>query len=535
MTDKLNLDIESYTKEELLHFFGCEEIHSKDYITKKYNNKLKLLLNIEDKPLKQTLNTFFTSAFKKLIEFIPRLNENNDRFLTNVPVNQNAHPTPKIVEPNIQSIQSIKYPLGTLNPIERKTQTIVFSLDTLFRKMDAYPNSNDFIYDLPVPIENVISMKLINAEIPNSAPLYSEEKHNNKLVITMFGGKEPGLNDSDLIPFPTTGKTLTIVLPDGSPGFSSMIGLINNVLDSQRNSFSFLKCGIDSISGNIFFRFKLLSECITWNSLYYSDSTGQTSFPPDNKKPTAKFKMPSLIGKTPEYNALKWVYLGSTSAENKNVPHFELSGNIEVGSTSPSYNLGSTEPLTYMINFNPSNINVIKTLGWSLGFRSSKKFEHDKSCKLSLKKLAEQNSCNTMDYKKNKISYEDFFERGHIIYNGYYSANAPYGDAEPDFLFLYVNEFVGNYNDTLLASLENSYLAKSILARIQIKSSFYSVDFISSENDLILNKTRNYFGPVNLKKLHIRLLNKFGEISNNNNANYSVTFQFETLYSSIRN
>ena len=36
MADDLNLDIESYNKEELLEFFGCEEVHSKEYITQNY-------------------------------------------------------------------------------------------------------------------------------------------------------------------------------------------------------------------------------------------------------------------------------------------------------------------------------------------------------------------------------------------------------------------------------------------------------------------------------------------------------------------
>ena len=48
-------------------------------------------------------------------------------------------------------------------------------------------------------------------------------------------------------------------------------------------------------------------------------------------------------------------------------------------------------------------------------------------------------------------------------------------------------------------------------------------------------KKRDYFGPVNIEKLHIKILNKFGELADNVNTNYSLTFQFETLYSSIRN
>jgi len=51
----------------------------------------------------------------------------------------------------------------------------------------------------------------------------------------------------------------------------------------------------------------------------------------------------------------------------------------------------------------------------------------------------------------------------------------------------------------------------------------------------VLEKKRDYFGPVNIEKLHIKILNKFGELAELVNTNYSLTFQFETLYSSIRN
>ena len=122
-----------------------------------------------------------------------------------------------------------------------------------------------------------------------------------------------------------------------------------------------------------------------------------------------------------------------------------------------------------------------------------------------------------------------------MLLNGVFSANVPYGDGEADYNYVYVNEFVGNYNDTLLASLEKSYLAKSILARLQISSSFFHVQFTTSNGISVLEKQRDYFGPVNIEKLHIKIINKFGEVSDNINVNYSLTFQFEKLYSSIRN
>lgn len=178
-------------------------------------------------------------------------------------------------------------------------------------------------------------------------------------------------------------------------------------------------------------------------------------------------------------------------------------------------------PIKYNINFNPSSANIKRSIGWVLGFRYDKR---------NIK-------CYEKQQRNEYIIYDDVFKRGHITFNGYFSANVPYGDAEPDYTYIYVDEYSGNYNDTLLASLEKTYLAKSILARIQVNTPFFAVQFENSNGGdaSLLEKKRDYFGPVNIDRLHIKILNKFGELAEIVNTNYSLTFQFETLYSSIRN
>ena len=241
MSDDLNLDINSYNKEELLQLFNCEEVHSKDYITKAYNKKLRTVNTISNKSLQIKLKSFFDNAFKKLTEILPHLGTNNDPIFTNVVTRientstAKMHPMPTIHEPQIQSTQPIQYPLGNINPVERKTQSIIFSLDSLFRDSENYPKSNDFIYELPTTIENVVSMKLISAEIPNAQPLLSSKNQNNKLTIHMLHGMEPVLDSNgnetgDLTSFPPEGRTLEIVIPNGSPSFGTLEDLYNKLL-----------------------------------------------------------------------------------------------------------------------------------------------------------------------------------------------------------------------------------------------------------------------------------------------------------------
>ena len=45
-----------------------------------------------------------------------------------------------------------------------------------------------------------------------------------------------------------------------------------------------------------------------------------------------------------------------------------------------------------------------------------------------------------------------------------------------------------------------------------------------------LNRSRNYFGPVNISKLHISLLDEYGRILNLNNMDWSMALLFECIY-----
>ena len=45
-----------------------------------------------------------------------------------------------------------------------------------------------------------------------------------------------------------------------------------------------------------------------------------------------------------------------------------------------------------------------------------------------------------------------------------------------------------------------------------------------------IEKNRNYFGPVNIQRLKIQLLNQYGEILDLNNMDFSFSLEFEIGY-----
>lgn len=457
----LELNISEYAHKDLLGLFGISNPHL-DNIQDKYRAKMAKVEKMEDKALKKNLESFFNQAYNTILD-----KTNEEKRISHIPLPEKSNTATS------HAVIEIEYPLGNVNPVKRKTTTQLISLDTIFRDISLYPKSTDFVINLPNPIENVISMKLISAEIPNSFPLYSEALGNNTFTIQMYNC--PDNNGA----IQATLDTLVVTILDGSPTFKTLRDYINQMLDSQRNGYSLVKCGVDSITGRFFFRFKTLNEMLSWSAAYNS-ATGKLN-PPDNQPPTGTFNMPTTYDQGFSTN----------------------------GSKQHEYWKSTLKNLCYKINFNPNNQELIKSLGWALGFR----------------------------YRDNEmITFNHKYQRGYIEYCGYYQGNTPYSDAESDYMFLYVDDFVGNYNDNLSSALsDNNFFSKSLLARMIVSVNFYAVGFTRPDSNDILEKKREYFGPVNIKKLHIKLLDKFGRLVDMPNSNYSLTLQFEKLYSSIRN
>ena len=49
-------------------------------------------------------------------------------------------------------------------------------------------------------------------------------------------------------------------------------------------------------------------------------------------------------------------------------------------------------------------------------------------------------------------------------------------------------------------------------------------------DDELLSEKRQYFGPVDIQRLHIRLYDEYGRVVNMNNMNYSFCITLEQLY-----
>lgn len=148
--------------------------------------------------------------------------------------------------------------------------------------------------------------------------------------------------------------------------------------------------------------------------------------------------------------------------------------------------------ITFSVYFNEkTNANIMQKLGWTLGFRLS-------------------NYLNTT-----RIVSEGLYDGG--------------GDR---YIYLSLNDYQNNVNENNIVCFDKSILDEYVIAKIPLVNGKFSITS-NDYNGLSLSKIRRYNGPVNMRRLHIKLLDKFGEVIDLNNMDYSLTFEMEILYENI--
>jgi len=97
------------------------------------------------------------------------------------------------------------------------------------------------------------------------------------------------------------------------------------------------------------------------------------------------------------------------------------------------------------------------------------------------------------------------------------------------YIFLSLDDYNKNFAKSLISPFENSIIND---INIFAKMNNYYDTFNYTNGDVDYQYKRSYFGPVDLMKLRIKLLDKFGRIVDLNNSDYSFTIRVEQLYDS---
>jgi hypothetical protein len=117
---------------------------------------------------------------------------------------------------------------------------------------------------------------------------------------------------------------------------------------------------------------------------------------------------------------------------------------------------------------------------------------------------------------------------------GYYENNTAYVSegiidlSGPKYIYLVIDDFNNSVNDGFYGAFTSSILNKNILARISLQGSVFTT--FEQNNLLLVTTSRQYFGPVDIQKIQVQLLDEYGRILNLNNMDYSFCLTFQTIY-----
>ena len=104
----------------------------------------------------------------------------------------------------------------------------------------------------------------------------------------------------------------------------------------------------------------------------------------------------------------------------------------------------------------------------------------------------------------------------------------------PQYLFVAIDDYNNNVNNYYISAYTDSINNNNILARINLASIQQSNGVYQTGEDdgfsTQINRSRNYFGPVNIERLRITLYDEFGRIVNLNNMDWSCALMFEQVY-----
>ena len=140
-------------------------------------------------------------------------------------------------------------------------------------------------------------------------------------------------------------------------------------------------------------------------------------------------------------------------------------------------------------------------------------------------RLGEEDRINPLPLK---LGWLFGFREGIYINNSTYVSEGIVDLQGIRYLYLVVDDFNNNVSDGFYGAFNSSILNKNILARISLQGNAFNN--VSQNNLSLITSARQYFGPVDIQKLQIQLLDEYGRILDLNNMDYSFCLTFQSIY-----
>lgn len=209
----MDLNIENYSVDEMLEIFHIDVASAdltQEFLYSKLQAKIAKLRNVdinetsEISENKAQLVDFFYQCFIQLNKLVEKKQKNTL-------IVQDDHNIIKHAEAKKEEIFQVNVKSGLINPLTIKTYKKVLNIDTRFRDNYETSRSTDFVINLPTAFKKVLSLQVINYQLPYTIYSISKKTGSHSFYV-----------DSSLIE-----------INDGSYDENSLIREINSKLPSD--------------------------------------------------------------------------------------------------------------------------------------------------------------------------------------------------------------------------------------------------------------------------------------------------------------
>jgi hypothetical protein len=240
--DGLDLDINNYTIKDLEIFFQIEpnKKYSASDIELKESQIRELLLSTGhiDKKFKRDLMAFLETAKDWLIVAKCKNETKNPTSFQNVPkiekypnVPASRDAMPRMDElmvrqdtPYVNTYSSEYFP-GIMNPLKTRIISKCLNIDTRFRDNMTQTSSSDFLVNLPIRLQKVVSMQITAIEFPVSFYGISAKYGNNYFYIS---ATQQLIDGGQIFE-----ESKIIIVPDGNYNATDFIDTINTLISGK--------------------------------------------------------------------------------------------------------------------------------------------------------------------------------------------------------------------------------------------------------------------------------------------------------------
>ena len=124
-----------------------------------------------------------------------------------------------------------------------------------------------------------------------------------------------------------------------------------------------------------------------------------------------------------------------------------------------------------------------------------------------------------------------------VLYTGKqsYTSESIFNNTYADYLYFSMDDFTGSQTVTNTVGVlgEAGTIDGNILAIIPINSTLFTTTFDNNSN--FIYKKREYFGPVDISRITVKLLNPKGSLVNLHETDFSFSLQVKTIYNLSQN